>query len=162
MKIALGADHRGEEAVRSITAVLITQDHQVVQLGECKGRSCDYPDMAYPVARAVADGQADMGILVCGSGIGMSIAANKVKGIRAALVHDEVGAEVSRRHNDANVLCLPADMLGVRIIERIVAAWLRTEFEGGRHQRRIEKIAAIERGAAPSSSEIDRAASIGE
>lgn len=162
MKIALGADHRGEEAVRSITALLMTQDHQVVQLGESKGRSCDYPDMAYPVAHAVATGEADRGILVCGSGIGMSIAANKVKGIRAALVHDEVGAEVSRRHNDANVLCLPADMLGVRIIERIVAAWIRTEFEGGRHERRIRKITAIERGTDPTSADFDQAAAVGD
>ena len=162
MKIAIGSDHRGEEAVKSITALLVTQDHEVVHFNDCKGRSCDYPDMAYPVARAVAQSDADMGILVCGSGIGMSIAANKVKGIRAALVHDEVGAEVSRRHNDANVLCLPADMLGVRIIERIVAAWLRTDFEGGRHERRVRKIAAIEQGSDPSKIGLDQPAVIGK
>jgi ribose 5-phosphate isomerase B len=162
MKIALGADHRGVDAVRAITQTLTANRHEMQLLGVCKTRSCDYPDMAYPVAHAVAAGKADRGILICGSGIGMSIAANKVKGIRAALVHDEVGAEVSRRHNDANVLCIPADMLGVRVIERIVAAWLRTEFEGGRHERRIQKIQAIEQGIDPSSTHLDRAAAVGE
>jgi ribose 5-phosphate isomerase B len=110
---------------------------------------CDYPDMAYPVATAVATGDAQRGILICGSGIGMSIAANKVKGVRAALVHDEIGAEMSRRHNDANVLCLAADLLGVRLIERIIGIWLATEFEGGRHARRVSKITAIEQGHNP-------------
>ncbi len=162
MKIALGADHRGTDAVRAITETLTANGHVSSLLGVCKTRSCDYPDMAYPVADAVAKGKADRGILICGSGIGMSIAANKVKGIRAALVHDEVGAEVSRRHNDANVLCIPADMLGVRVIERIVAAWMRTEFEGGRHERRVQKIQAIEQGLDPSAVSIDRAAAVNE
>lgn len=161
MKIALGADHRGVEAIRSITATLQSQGCQVMALGVCTGRSCDYPDMAYPVAKAVANGEADRGILVCGSGLGMSIVANKVKGIRAALVHDEVGAEISRRHNDANILCLPADMLGVKIIDRIVMAWLRTDFEGGRHERRIQKITAIEQGLDPTAAALDQAA-VGE
>jgi len=93
----------------------------------------------------------ERGILICGSGIGMSIAANKVGGVRAALVHDEVSADMSRRHNNANVICLPADMLGPRIIDRIVKTWLDTPFEGGRHERRVQKIAAIERGDSPSS-----------
>ena len=158
MKIALGSDHRGSEAIRVITDTLVSDGHTPEAMGVCDTRSCDYPDMAYPVANAVATGKADRGILVCGSGIGMSIAANKVKGIRAALVHDEVGAEVSRRHNDANVLCIPADMLGVRVIERIVAAWLRTEFEGGRHERRVQKIQAIEDGLDPSSIKAESAA----
>ena len=162
MKVALGADHRGADALRSITDTLMANRHTPLPLGVCHDRSCDYPDMAYPVANAVASGEADRGILVCGSGIGMSIAANKVKGIRAALVHDEVGAEVSRRHNDANVLCIPADMLGVRVIERIVAAWMRTEFEGGRHERRVQKIKAIEEGLSPASLKMDRAAAVGE
>lgn len=162
MKIALGADHRGAEVLRAITETLTANRHIPLPLGMSKGRSCDYPDMAYPVAHAVAKGEADRGILVCGSGIGMSIAANKVKGIRAALIHDEVGAEVSRRHNDANVLCIPADMLGVRVIERIVLAWLRTEFEGGRHERRVQKIKAIEAGLDPSTLKQDRATAVGE
>lgn len=162
MNIALGADHRGADALRAITETLVANRHIPLPMGVCHDRSCDYPDMAYPVAMAVANGKADRGILVCGSGIGMSIAANKIKGIRAALVHDEVGAEVSRRHNDANVLCIPADMLGVRVIERIVTAWLRTEFEGGRHERRVQKIKAIEMGMDPSSIKMDRAAAVGE
>ncbi len=161
MKIAMGSDHRGADAIRSITSSLQAQGYEILTLGDCRGRSCDYPDMAFPVAKSVARGEADRGILVCGSGIGMSIAANKVKGIRAALVHDEVSAEVSRRHNDANVLCLPADMLGVKVIERIVAAWLRTDFEGGRHARRLDKVTAIEQGLDPSSSALGQAA-VGE
>ncbi len=162
MKIALGSDHRGTEAIRAITDTVVSDGHIPDAMGVCGTRSCDYPDMAYPVANAVASGKADRGILVCGSGIGMSIAANKVKGIRAALVHDEVGAEVSRRHNDANVLCIPADMLGVRVIERIVSAWLRTEFEGGRHDRRVQKIQAIEQGLDPSSISAESAAAVNE
>ena len=124
---------------------------QVLELGVPGEKMCDYPDMAYPVAMAVSSGQAQRGILVCGSGIGMSIAANKIKGVRAALVHDEIGAEMSRRHNDANVLCLPADLLGPRVIERIVHTWLTTDFEGGRHARRVSKIVAIEKGRSPQS-----------
>ncbi len=162
MKIALGADHRGTDALRAVMDTLVEQGHEPLTLGVCQDRSCDYPDMAYPVASAVANGQADRGILICGSGIGMSIAANKVKGVRAALVHDEVGAEVSRRHNDANVLCLPADMIGVRVIEQIVTTWLRTEFEGGRHERRVQKIQAIEMGLDPSGTSLGHAAAVGE
>ena len=94
-----------------------------------------------------------MGILVCGSGIGMCIAANKVKGVRAALVHDELTAEMSRGHNDANVLCLSADLLGQRLIEKIAEVWLGTAFQGGRHERRVRKIAAIENGQDPAKVE---------
>ncbi len=162
MKIAIGADHRGNEAIRAISDSLTMSGHTPLFLGVCDDRACDYPDMAYPVAHAVATGKADRGILVCGSGIGMSIAANKVNGIRAALVHDEVGAEVSRRHNDANVVCIAADMLGVRVIERIVLTWLRTEFEGGRHERRVQKIKAIESGMDPTTLATDRPAAVGE
>jgi ribose 5-phosphate isomerase B len=152
MRIAMGADHRGAEVGLHLCDMLRRQGHVVEMMGSCDGsKSCDYPDVAYPVATAVATSTADRGILVCGSGIGMCIAANKVKGIRAALVHDEVGADMSRRHNDANVLCLSADMLGLRIIDRIVRSWLVTEFEGGRHQRRVNKILAIERGQDPTS-----------
>ncbi len=149
MKIALGADHRGMEVRIHLQDLLKRMGHEVMVFSANDGRSCDYPDVAYPVARAVSEGVVERGILVCGSGIGMCIAANKVRGVRAALVHDEVGADMSRRHNDANVLCLPADMLGMRIIDRLVQAWLRTDFEGGRHARRVNKIAAIERGQDP-------------
>lgn len=152
MKIAIGADHRGEEVLQHVTLLLQQQGCQVMDLHECSvSKTCDYPDRAYPVAKAVATGEADRGILVCGSGIGMSIAANKVKGVRAALVHDEISAEMSRRHNDANVLCLAADLVGMRVIERIVQTWLTTEFEAGRHARRVSKIAAIEEGRSPET-----------
>ncbi len=150
MRIALGADHRGIEVYRHLCATLAEQGHEVLETSaDHNGETCDYPDRAWPVARAVAEGKADYGILICGTGIGMSIAANKVDGVRAALVFDEVGADLSRRHNDANVLCLPADMLGGRVVDRIVAAWLNTPFEGGRHARRVNKVAAIESDTDP-------------
>jgi ribose 5-phosphate isomerase B len=151
MRIAIGADHRGIEALDHLQGLLTRLGHEVQVAARSDSKSCDYPDIAYPVGSAVANGTADRGILLCGTGIGMSIAANKIKGIRAALVHDEVGAEISRRHNDANVLCLAADMLGIRFIDRIVQTWLRSEFEGGRHARRVGKIAAIEQGIDPAS-----------
>ncbi len=162
MKIALGADHRGVEAKAHLSQMLTRLGHEVVSYIECNGRSCDYPDVAYPVAKAVVEGQAQRGILICGTGIGMSIAANKVDGVRAALCHDEIGAEVSRRHNDANVLCLSGDMLGLRIMDRIVQTWLRTEFDGGRHARRLQKVTAIERGLDPTSVDQGQAITIGE
>jgi len=151
MKIAIGADHRGSDVVLHVSQVLREEGHQVLAVGVCDAKSCDYPDMAYPVGKSVASGEADRGILICGSGIGMSIAANKVAGVRAALIHDEIGAEMSRRHNDANVLCLSADMLGLRIIDRIIKTWLETAFEGGRHARRVAKISAIEQGTDPKT-----------
>ena len=150
MKIALGADHRGYEVLHHLVHWLGQQEHEVVQIGPSAGKACDYPDTAWGVAKAVAEAQCDRGILVCGSGIGMSIAANKIHGVRAALVHDEIGADMSRRHNNANILCLSADMLGHRIIDRLVRTWLTTEFEGGRHARRVQKIHAIERGDDPT------------
>jgi ribose 5-phosphate isomerase B len=149
MKVAIGADHRGAEVLAHLNDLLLRSGYQVQASSRGNSVSCDYPDIAFPVAQAVARGEADRGVLICGSGIGMCIAANKVSGIRAALIHDEVGAEISRRHNDANVLCLAADMLGMRFIDRIVQTWLRTEFEGGRHARRVRKIAAIEQGIDP-------------
>jgi ribose 5-phosphate isomerase B len=155
MKIALGTDHRGRDVARHLEQLLMQQRHEVSFLFEGPNGCSDYPDAAWPVAQAVATGQADRGVLICGSGIGMSIAANKVRGIRAALVHDEVGADMSRRHNDANVLCLPADLLGQRLMERILNTFLATGFDGGRHARRIEKIAAIENGEDPRSRHFD-------
>ena len=110
----------------------------------CFKSSCDYPDNGIAGALAVAKGEADMGISFCGTGIGMSISANKVHGIRAALCHDELTAELSRRHNDANVLCLAADLIGEELVRRTVDAWLHTEFDGGRHERRIKKIHEFE------------------
>ena len=105
----------------------------------------DYPDIAGPAAKTVIDGRADRAILLCGTGIGMSITANKIAGVRAALCHDELTAQISRQHNDANVLCLPADLIGEELMRRMVEVWLQTSFVGGRHARRVGKIMDIER-----------------
>jgi len=149
MKIALGSDHRGVGTVQALMTHLAVAGHEPLLVGPCEADSCDYPDAAWAVGRAVAGGDADRGALVCGSGIGASIAANKVHGVRAALVHDARGAEMSRRHNDANVLCLAGDLIADDEACRLVDLWLATPFEGGRHARRVGKIAAIERGENP-------------
>ncbi len=150
MKLAIGADHRGLEVCQHVVKRLRDEGHETVVYGCAAGESCDYPDNAWLVGRAVADGKVDRGLLFCGSGIGMCIAANKIKGVRAALVHDDLAAEMSRSHNDSNVLCVSADMLGVRLIDKILERWLHTAFEGGRHARRVRKIEAIERGEDPT------------
>ncbi|MBM4112282.1 MAG: ribose 5-phosphate isomerase B [Phycisphaerae bacterium] len=150
MRIALGADHRGLSAAQAVVGHLRADGHEVSILGDASGSPCDYPDSAYMVASAVAEGVADRGILICGTGIGMCIAANKVRGVRAALAQDELSAQLSRTHNDANVLCLSADLLGHALVKRIVEVWFRTDFEGGRHARRLEKIRLIEEGRDPS------------
>ena len=147
MKIAVGSDHRGFDVKRRVVTLLQQLGHDIVDVGATSKESVDYPDFAFLVAKAVSAGQADRGILVCGSGIGMCIAANKVKGVRAAPCHDNITAEMSRRHNDANVLCLSADLLGGELIDRMIRIWLETPFEGGRHARRVEKIAQIESGS---------------
>ncbi len=108
-------------------------------------KAVDYPDVAAAVAEAVASGEADKGILICGTGIGMCVAANKIRGVRAAVCCNEVAAELSRRHNDANVLCLSGEFLGVAEIEALVRIWLTTPFDGDRHARRVDKISALER-----------------
>lgn len=143
MKIMLGADHRGRALLLELTVTLGVDGHELETVGSQEG-AVDYPDTALPVARAVAAGDADRGILICGSGIGSCIVANKVRGVRAALAYDEIGAEMARRHHDANILCLAADLTGHRIIERVVNVFLSTPFEGGRHARRLDKISAIE------------------
>jgi ribose 5-phosphate isomerase B len=140
MKVALGSDHRGFDVKRRIAHVLQQLGHEVLDFGPGSAESVDYPDFAFLVAEAVSNGRAERGILICGTGIGMCIAANKVKGIRAAPCHDSITAEMSRRHNDANVLCLSADLLGEELIDRMVRIWLETDFEGGRHARRVDKI----------------------
>jgi ribose 5-phosphate isomerase B len=145
MKIAIGSDHRGYEAKERVKAMLQGLNCDVVDLGTNSKQPCDYPDPAFAVAEAVCKGKVDRGVLLCGSGIGMSITANKVHGIRAALCHDELTAQMARRHNDANILCLPADLIGDALMQGIVRMWLNTEFEGGRHARRVEKILAFER-----------------
>ncbi len=145
MKLALSSDHRGFRAKEQLKSYLERAGHSLKDLGCPDTNSCDYPDTGIAGAESVARGEVDRGILFCGSGIGMSIAANKVKGVRAALCHDELTAEMSRRHNNANVLCLPADLLGDELIRRVVDIWLRTDYEAGRHDRRLQKIAEYER-----------------
>jgi len=144
MKIAVGADHRGYRAKTQIKAVLDELNMEAVDFGTDSTKSMDYPDPAGAAATAVRDRECDLGILFCGTGIGMSITANKVHGIRAAVCHDELTAEMARRHNNANILCLPADLVGDALMRRIVQVYLRVSYEGGRHERRIEKITAIE------------------
>jgi ribose 5-phosphate isomerase B len=144
VKIAVACDHRGFEAKRRLLPVLKQHGHEVTDHG-CEGTSaCDYPDYAAPAARAVADGGAEVAILMDGSGIGMSIAANKVRGVRAALVHDEVTARRAREHNHCNVLCLGTDLLSEEQIRQIVQIFLSTSFGEGRHQRRVQKVTGIE------------------
>ncbi len=151
MKIALGSDHRGVSLVHSFVAQLKAAGHDAVVLGECSGAACDYPDIAWLVANSVSGGEFDRGVLVCGTGIGMCIAANKVHGIRAALASDELAAQLSRSHNNANVLCMSADLIGPILAKRILDVWMATVFEGGRHERRVAKIARIEAGECPSA-----------
>ncbi|HUJ69500.1 MAG TPA: ribose 5-phosphate isomerase B [Syntrophorhabdales bacterium] len=143
MKIALGSDHAGYELKEAVKASL-SGDHAVTDAGTDSTDSVDYPDFALSVARLVAEGKVDRGILVCGTGIGMSVAANKVRGIRAALAFDLYTAMQSRRHLDANILVLGAGVTGRALALEIVARWLETPFEGGRHSRRIEKIRRLE------------------
>ena len=150
MKVALGSDHRGSQMAQALLNQLRADGHEVAVLGDCSGAACDYPDVAWVVANEVAAGRADRGVLICGTGIGMCIAANKLKGIRAALAQDELSAQLSRTHNDANVLCLSADLIGQTLVKRIADVWFRTAFEGGRHERRLGKIVRIENGQAPT------------
>ena len=144
MRIAIGSDHRGYHLKEKLAGILRAKGHEVSDEGTSLTESVDYPDFAALVGQKVSNGEADRGILICGTGIGMAIAANKFPGVRAAPITDEVTAEISRRHNDLNVLCLSADMLSPRTVERMVEIWVETEFEAGRHQRRVEKISTIE------------------
>ena len=144
LKIAIGSDHRGFALKQHLAAMLGAEGHDVLDVGCPDQSSTDYPDYAFPVAEMVASGSVDRGILVCGSGIGMSIAANKVKGVRAALCRTVEDASMTRRHNDSNVLALSERGLGDPCIDELVHVWLTTPFEGGRHQRRIEKIREYE------------------
>ena len=150
MKIALGCDHRGRMAIDELVPHLRGDGHEVIDVGDPTEGPCDYPERAWQVANLVASGQCERGILVCGTGIGMCIAANKVRGVRAALALDELSAELSRSHNDANVLCMSGDLLGQTLLQRIVTAWMSTPFEGGRHERRVEMINRIDQGIAPA------------
>jgi ribose 5-phosphate isomerase B len=145
MKIAIGSDHRGFAAKQRLGQLLRQLGHEVLDVGPHAEGSVDYPDFGLPAARLVAAGEVQCGILLCCTGIGMCITANKVPGVRAALCHDAFTTEMSRRHNDANVLCLAADLLGDELVDRMIRIWLDTPFEGGRHARRVEKLCRIER-----------------
>ena len=144
MKIAMAADHGGFDLKEDLRAWLTEQGHEVVDCG-CFGKdSCDYPDFGAAAARAVADGRCERGIVICTTGIGISISANKVKGIRCALCAEPWSAEMTRRHNDANMLAMGAGAVGPLLARQIVTAFLTHDFEGGRHQRRVDKMMAIE------------------
>ena len=142
MKIALASDHAGFPLKEAIKKYL--KEHELTDFGCFNEESMDYPDTGFPAAMAVRDGECERGILICGTGIGMSIVANKVKGIRASLCHCEEFAILTRKHNDSNMLTLPGRFLDENIAIKIVDAWLNTEFENGRHQKRIDKISARE------------------
>lgn len=142
--IAVGADHAGYEAKQAVVAMLGAAGHRVTDMGTDSAESCDYPDYAERVAAAVSAGEADRGVLLCATGIGMDIAANKFPRVRAAVVWDRVTTEVSRTHNDANILCLGARVLPLPVLLDLVRHWLTVPFTGGRHRRRVEKIRQIE------------------
>ena len=146
MIVSIGSDHRGLEARAHVADSVTAAGHQVDDCGTFGTESVDYPDIAATVARRVAQGETDRGIVLCGTGIGVSIAANKVPGIRAALCHDMHTTEMSRRHNDANVLCMSAEM-EPDLMRQMIELWLAMPFDGGRHQRRVDKIAELERRA---------------
>ena len=145
MRIVIGADHAGFELKQQIARYLLAQGHQVQDLGTHSPQSVDYPDYAVRVARAVVAGEAERGILICGTGIGMSIAANKVRGARAAVCTDCYMARMARQHNDARILCLGGRVLGLGSALDVVEVFLRTDFVGGRHAQRVDKIGALER-----------------
>lgn len=149
MKIALGSDHRGFEAKKQVKAIVEQLGHECMDFGTETNEPVDYPDPAYKASLSVSKGESDRAILVCGTGIGMCITANKVRGVRAALCHDELSAQISRQHNDANVLCISGDLTNEVLLRKMVEVWLTTEFSGGRHLRRVKKIMAIENGKNP-------------
>lgn len=144
MKVAIGSDHGGMNIRKEIISLMEEMNIEYEDLGcECD-TSVDYPDYAIPVANKVVSGEVERGILICGTGIGMSIAANKVKGIRCALVHDMFSAKATREHNDTNVLAMGERVIGPGLAREIAKVWLKTPFEGGRHETRINKIASYE------------------
>ncbi len=145
MRVALGSDHRGYQIKNKLVTLLQADGHEAIDFGTQNDHAVDYPDFGWQVACEVAAGRVERGILICGNGIGMAIVANKLEGVRAASCCDEVMAEMCRRHNDVNILCLPGDLIGDRPVVDLVRIWLATEFEGGRHQRRIDKIASLEK-----------------
>jgi ribose 5-phosphate isomerase B len=145
MRIAIGTDHRGYPVRPYVVELVERLGHEVEDVGAFGPDPVDYPDIAAKVCEKVSSGEVDRGVLICGTGLGMCIAANKFRGVRAAPCHDDLTVEMSRRHTDANVLCLSADLLGERLVGRMVELWLATPFEGGRHSRRVDKILDLER-----------------
>jgi len=144
MRVGIASDHRGFQMKNRLIQLIESLGHTVHDFGPDSGESVDYPDYASRVATSVATNDVDRGILICGTGIGMCIAANKFAGVRAANCNDSVTAELSRLHNDANVVCLSADQLSDQLADQIIQIWLKTEFEAGRHVRRLDKIATFE------------------
>jgi ribose 5-phosphate isomerase B len=147
VRIAIGSDHTGIALKETLRERLVALGHEAFDLSAAGGSaegSVDYPDVARPLAEAVAAGQYDLGVLICSNGVGMSITANKVKGVRAALCHDSFSARRARQHTDANVLCLGAWCIGPGVAREVLEAFLGGQFEGGRHARRLDKIKAIE------------------
>lgn len=145
MKVAIGSDHAGFELKKMISHIVKEMGNEVIDMGTGSSCSVDYPDYAEAVADAVSKGKVERGILICGTGIGMSIVANKFKNVRAALCNDLFTAKMSRLHNDANILCLGGRIIGKDLVKEIVYIWFSTHFEGGRHEKRLEKINLIER-----------------
>ena len=156
MKIGIGNDHSALELKAEIIDFLKEKGHEVVDYGTNSPESCDYPIYGEKVARAVAAGEVEKGILICGTGLGISPAANKVEGIRAVVCSEPFTAKMSRAHNDCNVLAFGARVVGAELAKMIVDTWLNTEFEGGRHQRRVDLIMDIERRNKEKSPAVDR------
>lgn len=146
MKIAIGNDHAAVDMKQEITQFLTEKGHEVINFGTDKNESCNYPEYGKKVAEAVANKEADLGMLICGTGVGISLAANKVKGIRAVVCSEPCTARLSREHNDTNVLAFGARIVGMEMAKEIVTAWLDAQFLGGRHQERVDMLMEIERG----------------
>lgn len=145
MKIAIASDHGGFTLKQSVVTFLKKQGNEVIDLGNKGDESVDYPDYAVQVAEKVSEGQVDAGVLICGTGIGMCIVANKFKGVRAAVVSDAYSARMAKEHNNANVLCVGGRVVNSIKAEEIVQTWLEAQFEGGRHERRLDKIREVEK-----------------
>lgn len=166
MRVGIASDHRGVHIKARLVQTLLSHGYEVTDAGTDSVEPVDYPDFAIRVAAAIRDGRLDRGILICGTGIGMAIVANKFEGVRAAPCYDEVMVEMSRRHNDVNVLCLPGDLIGERPIDDLVLMWLRTNFEKGRHLKRVRKICSVEasdrlEAGAEATSEFDAGSAAG-
>jgi len=144
MRIAMAADHGGFALKEALKSYLVGLGHEVVDFGTDSAEMVDYPDFVGPAARAVAAGECDRGIVLCGTGLGAMLTANKVRGIRAVVCHECFSARMSRLHNDANVLCFGGRVHGVGLAQELVSLWLQTPFEGGRHAQRVDKIKALE------------------